>query len=304
MAALLRFSAARFLAGTLSPYGVHQKHGQITSQALQLLSSQRRQFSNTYISVKLDETSGVAVMKLKRPPVNSLNMELLTEFAINLEKLEIDRGCRGVILTSAVPRIFSAGLDITEMCGKNADHYGEFWRAVQEMWLKLYGSSMVTIAAINGSSPAGGCLMALSCDYRIIANNKKYTIGLNETQLGIVAPFWFKDIITEVIGHRAAERSLQLGMLYSPTDALKIGLVDEVVAEDKVQSTASAVMAQWLTLPDHARQITKSMMRKPSLDRLVTHREADITNFVSYITRDSIQKSLQMYMEMLKKKGR
>ncbi|XP_029432144.1 enoyl-CoA delta isomerase 1, mitochondrial isoform X2 [Rhinatrema bivittatum] len=212
-------------------------------------------------------------------------------------------GSRQLGSWQAVPRIFSAGLDITEMYGKSAEHYAEFWRAVQEMWLKLYGSSMVTVAAINGSSPAGGCLMAMSCDYRIMADNKKYSIGLNETQLGIVAPFWFKDVMLEVVGHRVAERSLQLGLLYSPTDALKIGLLDEIVAEDKVQSTASAVMAQCLALPDHARQLTKSMMRKPTLDRLVTHRESDIKNFVSFITRDSIQKSLQMYMEMLKKKS-
>ena len=85
------------------------------------------------------------------------------------------------------------------------------------MWLKLYGSNMVVIAAINvrikcehkcrkitcigdellasslllqGSSPAGGCLMSLTCDYRIMADNPRYSIGLNETQLGIVAPFW------------------------------------------------------------------------------------------------------------------
>lgn len=49
----------------------------------------------------------------------------------------------------AVPKIFSSGLDITEMCGKSTEHYGEFWRAVQEMWLRLYSSNMVTIAAVN-----------------------------------------------------------------------------------------------------------------------------------------------------------
>lgn len=49
----------------------------------------------------------------------------------------------------AVPKIFSSGLDITEMCGKSTEHYAEFWRAVQEMWLRLYGSNMVTVAAVN-----------------------------------------------------------------------------------------------------------------------------------------------------------
>ncbi|KAF1490744.1 Enoyl-CoA delta isomerase 1, mitochondrial, partial [Pygoscelis antarcticus] len=246
--------------------------------------------------------TGVATMKFKSPPVNSLSLDFLTEFCISLEKLENDRACRGVILTSAIPKIFSSGLDITEMCGKSMEHYAEFWRAVQEMWLRLYGSNMVTVAAVNGSSPAGGCLVALSCDYRIMVENPKFSIGLNEAQLGIVAPFWFKDTFVNVVGHRVAERSLQLGSLHPTPEAHRFGLVDELVPEDKLQEKAAAVMAQWLALPDHARQLTKSMMRKAVLDRLVAHREEDIQNFISFISKESIQKSLRMYMEMLKKK--
>ncbi|NWH16438.1 ECI1 isomerase, partial [Grus americana] len=246
--------------------------------------------------------TGVAMMKFKSPPVNSLSLDFLTEFCISLEKLENNRACRGVIFTSAVPKIFSSGLDITEMCGKSTEHYAEFWRAVQEMWLQLYGSNMVTVAAVNGSSPAGGCLLALSCDYRIMVENPKFSIGLNEAQLGIVAPFWFKDTFVNIVGHRVAERSLQLGSLHAAPEALRFGLVDELVAEEKLQEKAAAVMAQWLALPDHARQLTKSMMRKAMLDRLVAHREEDIQNFISFISKESIQKSLRMYMEMLKKK--
>ncbi|NWI60291.1 ECI1 isomerase, partial [Calyptomena viridis] len=261
-----------------------------------------RSFSNNKIQVELDESSGVAMMKFKSPPVNSLSLDFLTEFSISLEKLENDRACRGVIITSAVPKIFSSGLDIMEMCGKSVEHYAEFWRAVQEMWLRLYGSSMVTVAAVNGSSPAGGCLIALSCDYRIMAENPKFSIGLNEAQLGIVAPFWFKDLFVNVVGHRTAECSLQLGSLYPAPEARRFGLVDELVPEEKLLEKAAAVMAQWLALPDHARQLTKSMMRKALLDRLVAHREEDIKNFISFISKESIQKSLRMYMEMLKKR--
>ncbi|NXE55707.1 ECI1 isomerase, partial [Casuarius casuarius] len=280
--------------------------GRAARQSPGLLLAQRRAFSNNKILVELDEGSGVATMKFKSPPVNSLSLDFLTEFCISLEKLENNRGCRGVIFTSAIPTVFSSGLDITEMCGKSMEHYAEFWRAVQETWLRLYGSNMVTVAAVNASSlellPAGGCLLALSCDYRIMAENPKFSIGLNEAQLGIVAPFWFKDTFVNVVGHRVAERSLQLGSLHSAPEAHRIGLVDELVPEEKLQDKAAAVMAQWLALPDHARQLTKSMMRKSVLDRLVAHREEDIQNFISFITKESIQKSLRMYMEMLKKK--
>ncbi|XP_062999277.1 enoyl-CoA delta isomerase 1, mitochondrial isoform X1 [Elgaria multicarinata webbii] len=284
------------LAGPLSPF----HHGLAAAQGLRGAPVQRRLFSNSKILVELDESTGVAVMKMKSPPVNSLSLELLTEFSIGLEKLENNKACRGLILTSAAPQIFSAGLDITEMCGKSNEHYAQFWKAVQEMWLGLYSSNLVTIAAVNGSSPAGGCLMAVSCDYRIMAENPKYSIGLNETRLGIVAPFWFKDTMVNTVGHRATERSLQLGLLYPPPDALRVGLVDEVVPEGKVQAVAAEAMAQWLAIPDHARQLSKSLMRKPTVDRLLAHREADIQNFVRFVSRDAIQKSLQGYMERLK----
>ncbi|KAM8951868.1 enoyl-CoA delta isomerase 1, mitochondrial isoform 2-T2 [Lycaon pictus] len=270
------------------------------------------------------KVAGVAVMKLRKPPVNSLSLELLTELVISLEKLENDKSFQGVIITSDSPGIFSAGLDLMEMCGRDPAHYAEYWKAVQELWLRLYLSHLVLICAVNvsvpspilsrpadspgpapgaqGVSPAGGCLLALGCDYRILADNPKYTIGLNETQLGIVAPFWFADTLVNTIGHRAAERALQLGLLFPPAEALRVGIVDQVVPEDQVQSTARSVMAQWLAVPGHARQLTKNLMRKATADRLLKQRDADIQNFVSFISRDSIQKSLHVYIEKLQKK--
>ncbi|XP_008049511.1 enoyl-CoA delta isomerase 1, mitochondrial [Carlito syrichta] len=241
-------------------------------------------------------------MKFKNPPVNSLSLDFLTELVINLEKLENDKTFRGLVVTSDCPGVFSSGLDLREMCGRNPAHYAEYWKAVQELWLRFYLSNLVVVAAVNGVCPAGGCLISLTCDYRILANNPKYNIGLNETQLGIIAPFWFKDTLVNTIGHRAAERALQLGLLFQPAEALQVGIVDQVVPEDQVQSTALSVMAEWLAVPDHARQLTKAMMRKATADHLIKQRDADIQNFVSFLSRDSIQKSLQVYLEKLRQK--
>uniref|UniRef100_A0A8K9UW55 Enoyl-CoA delta isomerase 1, mitochondrial n=1 Tax=Oncorhynchus mykiss TaxID=8022 RepID=A0A8K9UW55_ONCMY len=274
-------------AGVLSQLSIHSRHGrECVSPCFSL--QQRNNSTSPKIKVDLDNSTGVAVLRMQSPPVNSLSLDFLTEFCINLEKLEMDKSCRGLDIITL------------PMYGKSPERCGEFWKAVQEMWLKLYGSNMATIAAINGSSPAGGCLMSIGCDYRIMADNPRYSIGLNETQLGIVAPFWFKDTLVNTVGNRAAELSLELGLLYSAPDALKIGLVDQLVPEDQVLSTAQDTMSKWLAVPDHARQITKSMMRKQTIDKLLSNREADITNFVSFITKDSIQRSLRMYLEMLK----
>ncbi|XP_038548821.1 enoyl-CoA delta isomerase 1, mitochondrial [Micropterus salmoides] len=289
------------LSSLLSQRSSCHSHGRVCLSPV-LVAQRRNNSTSPKIKVDFDQSTGVAVMQMQSPPVNSLSLDFLTEFCIGVEKLEMDKSCRGLIITSNQPKVFSAGLDIMEMYGKSPERCGEFWRAVQEMWLKLYSSNLVTIAAINGSSPAGGCLMSITCDYRIMADNPRYSIGLNETQLGIVAPFWFKDTMTNTVGHRTTEIALELGLLYNPSEALKIGLVDQLVPEDQVLTTATQTMAKWLAIPDHARQITKSMMRKPTIDKLTSNREADIQNFVSFITKDSIQKSLRMYLEMLKKR--
>ncbi|KAM4531814.1 enoyl-CoA delta isomerase 1, mitochondrial [Odontesthes bonariensis] len=289
------------LSGLLSQLSSCSSHGRVCVSPV-LIAQWRNNSTLPKIKVDLDQSTGVAVMRMQSPPVNSLSLDFLTELCINVEKLEMDKGCRGLIITSNQPKVFSAGLDILEMYGKSPERCGEFWKAVQEMWLKIYNSNMVTIAAINGSSPAGGCLLALTCDYRIMADNPRYSIGLNETQLGIVAPFWFKDTMINTVGHRHTEMALELGLLYNPTEALKIGLVDQLVPEDQVLTTATQTMSKWLTIPEHARQITKSMMRKPTIDKLTSNRDVDIQHFVNFITKDSIQKSLRMYLEMLKRK--
>ncbi|XP_037670069.1 LOW QUALITY PROTEIN: enoyl-CoA delta isomerase 1, mitochondrial [Choloepus didactylus] len=261
----------------------------------------RRQASQRVL-MEADAGAGVAVLRLRNPPVNSLSLELLTELLISLEKLENDKTLRGIIITSDCPGVFSAGLDLLEICGRNPAHYAEYWKAVQELWLRFYLSNMVLVAAINGACPAGGCIISLSCDHRVLADNPKYTIGLNETLLGMIAPFWFKDTLVNTIGHRAAERALQLGLLLPPAEALQVGLVDQVVPEEQVQAAALSEMARWMAIPDHARQLTKAMMRKPTAEQLLKQREADLQHFVDFISRDSIQKGLQGYLQKLRQR--
>lgn len=250
--------------------------------------------------VSMDDKTGVATVKMNRPPVNSLNLDFLTDFTITLEKLENEKSCRGLILATANPKIYSAGLDILEMYNPQPDRLMTFWRTLQEVWLKLYGSRLPTIAAINGHSPAGGCLLAMCCDYRIMAPN--FTIGLNETQLGIIPPFWFVDTMVNVCGHRQAELCTEKGLMLTTEQAHKIGMVDEVVPPDQVEARAQEEIKSWLKIPDFARQLTKFQLRKPTIDKLLAKREEDITNFRDFIMKESVQKTLGFYLESLKKK--
>jgi len=243
---------------------------------------------------------GYVVLRLNKAPVNSLNLEFLTALNIQLEKFENAKDLKGVIVTSNVKNIFSAGLDIMEMYDNKPDRIRQFWSALQEFWIKLYGSNKIYIAAINGHAPAGGCLLSMACDYRIMSKGP-YRIGLNETLLGITAPFWFRDTMINTIGFRETEKALQLGKLYTPEQALSINLVDEIAEPTEVALKAKEAMLQWCKIPAHARELTKASMRQDTISLLMAQKENDIQNFVSFITKDSIQKSLKFYLDSLKK---
>lgn len=166
----------------------------------------------------------IATLTLNAPPVNSLSLEMLSALRDTISEIEAS-SCRGFVLASSHPTIFSAGLDIRELHEPDEMRLRDFWSALQDAFLALYGTRCASVAAIDGHAPAGGCLLASACDERIMATGN-FGIGLNETKIGIVAPFWFADALYPLIGQRNLERMLQLGSLLSPKEALEVGLVD------------------------------------------------------------------------------
>lgn len=252
------------------------------------------------LSVDLDASSGIAVVTMKKSPVNNLNTELLQEISKAIKELESTKGCRAFVLTSSLPTVFSAGLDIMEMYEPRPEGLKDFWNSVQQVWLDLFGTRLATTAAITGHAPAGGCLLAMSCDYRIMAG-PSFNIGLNETLLGIVAPTWFQDTMIHTIGSRKTEHALSLGKMFNTEEALKIGLIDEMVpTQQETVPKAIEELGKWVKIPDHARQATKQYMRQPIMQRLLKNREKDTANFVQFVNNDKVQKSLGLYLAALK----
>ena len=250
----------------------------------------------------VDDT--ISIIEMSRKPVNSLNKEMIEALTAELDTVERS-GAKAAVLTSAVPNIFSAGLDITEMWNPEETRLRAFWSSLQEMWLRFYGSSLALSAAIEGASPAGGCLLALTCDYRVMVDDARFTIGLNETALGIVAPPWFAATMSNTVGHRHAERHLQLGTLMPPADAWAIDMVDEVVPAGDVRARAEAAAREFAAIPADARHSSKMRMRGATLDtmRSPEARKADVDDFVSFCMQDSVQAGLTAYMEMLAKRA-
>lgn len=122
----------------------------------------------------------------------------------SIKHIEANPKIQSLILTSSNPKIFSAGLDISELVVPDKDRLPKFWNSLQQVYIDLYGSRLATVAAIQGHAPAAGCFLAMACDYRVMSagdtgseSKKKHvpTIGLNETQLGIAGELFMSIII-------------------------------------------------------------------------------------------------------------
>lgn len=131
----------------------------------------------------------------------------------------------------------------------------------------------------------------------------KFTIGLNETRLGIVAPLWFQASMRNVISTRETEKALTLGAMYTTDEAAKIGLIDEIAndKQDAIQR-CTQFLVQFAKVSPDARAITKKNLRGKDISDLENNREADLQNFLFFVNQPKVQKGLELYLESLKTK--
>ncbi|EOD33810.1 hypothetical protein EMIHUDRAFT_253022, partial [Emiliania huxleyi CCMP1516] len=106
----------------------------------------------------VSKADGVASVSLNHRPVNALTQGVCEELRQCLGELEADPQVRGLLLGSALPGLFSAGLDLHAFHKPDPDALADYWTAVQELWLALWTSDLATVAAISGHCPAGGCM--------------------------------------------------------------------------------------------------------------------------------------------------
>lgn len=256
-------------------------------------------------------TDGVAVLEMKDAPVNALSSAFMESLCIAADQLARDDAVRAVVLTSNVGRpVFSAGLNLAELIveeggdpakpDKRLVSFMAHIGAVTRAWLSF---PKPMVASINGASPAGGCMLALTADYRVMQSGEKHKIGLNETQVGVSAPWWLSTMLQDTVGVRRGERMLQLGELVGPEEALEMGLVDEVMpTEAETLARAVEMAAKFAAVPDHSRRDTKQALRGPFVAKMEDRAAQDATAFATHVMDLNVQKQLRRIVEGLAKR--
>src|SRR5262249_751363 len=145
----------------------------------------------------------------------------------------------------------SGGLDVPVLLGYDRVTIGELWREFNALLRALAASPIPIAAAITGHAPAGGTVLGLLCDARIMAEGD-FQIGLKEVQVGLVVPPVILAALRRLVGPHQAERLAVTGMLMSPQQALIVGLVDALAPADQVIEAAIRWCEALLVLPSEA----------------------------------------------------
>ena len=207
----------------------------------------------------LTENHGpILELRLNRPPVNALTSELLQQLRDAVEDAPND-GVRALVLSGA-PGIFSAGLDLRMLVTLDRPGINALWKDLYDTLRALACSTIPVAAAVTGHAPAGGTVLALFCDWRVVAQGD-WKLGVNEVQVGLALPPVILRALQRLIGAHQAERLATRGPLISPEEALRIGLVDEVVPPEQVIPRAIAWCQEMLTLPPQAVTYTRTQAR-------------------------------------------
>lgn len=187
--------------------------------------------------IRVENDGTVAIVKLDRSITNAFNLELVTELDEMFQKIKHDSTIHSLVLTSTHEKFFSIGFDIPELFKLSKDDFSIFYKAFNRLCLDLYTFPKMTIAAITGHAVAGGCIVALCCDYRFIAEGKK-KMGLNEIKLGVPIPYPADCILRQIVGFRNSREIVDTGEFYLPEKLLHMGMVDEIVPLEKVLAKA------------------------------------------------------------------
>eukprot|EP00299_Pterocystis_sp_00344_P012527 c6025_g1_i2.p2 GENE.c6025_g1_i2~~c6025_g1_i2.p2 ORF type:complete len:137 (-),score=28.69 c6025_g1_i2:467-877(-) len=127
----------------------------------------------------------LAVVKLHQGKANALNTPFLQNIAQTFNSLSLDNECSSIVLTSASPSIFCAGIDLPYLSRCNADEVRALLDSLDSALVSMMECSKPIVASINGHALAGGCVLAAACDHRLMTDNPSARIGVTELAVGV-----------------------------------------------------------------------------------------------------------------------
>ena len=247
-------------------------------------------------TLTLHKKEGYTIVQLNRGKVNAINLEMVNELSAVFHELKDDVQTKGVILTG-IPYFFSAGLDLIELIGYDRPQMNHFFESFASLYAQLLRFQKPLIAAITGHSPAGGCVLAVTCDNRYMAEGEKFRIGLNEVAVNVQISQDLTEIYAFWLGKGVAHRYVLEGKLLTTQEAQNAGLVDEVVPMDEVLPRAEKQMQLYLKADQEIWKNTKRKLRKRLLLGLESNPAEAMKEAADLWWKPEIRNKMEAYVQ-------
>jgi Delta3-Delta2-enoyl-CoA isomerase len=245
----------------------------------------------------------VLELRLARPPVNALDPALVHALRAAIDAAP-QQGARAIVL-SGRPGMYSGGLDVPALLDLDRVALKQFLHDFFALCGAIACAPVPIAAAITGHSPAGGAVLSIFCDYRVMARSvdpqKPFRIGLNEVQVGLSVPACIQSGLQRLVGTYRAERLMVAGAMLDPEEALRIGFVDELAAVDDVVPRAIAWLQALLRLPPLAMATTRRLARRDLAETFADPGRWLLDEFSEAWFGDETQSVLKALVARLKK---
>ncbi len=190
------------------------------------------------IGISIEE--GVAFLKINRPPVNALGQQLLEELDKAFDELRVDPKVKVVVIASALPNVFIAGVDLKEMAQiQNPEEIMKIVEHGQAVFNKIENLQKPVLAAIQGVCVGGGQELVMACHIRIASDRTRF--AQPEITLGIIPGFGGSQRLARIVGASRATELILTGDVITPQEALRIGLINHVVSDGALLKTAKEI---------------------------------------------------------------
>jgi enoyl-CoA hydratase len=206
----------------------------------------------------------VLTLRLAHGKVSALDIELLDALTRELDGIAED--VRALVLTGT-GSVFSAGVDLFRLTRGGADYVRHFLPLLSRFVRTLFAFPRPVVAAVNGHAVAGGCVIALAADIRLMAEGDG-RIGLPELLVGVPFPTAALEVVRFAVPRDELQSLIYSGRTLAPREALGAGLVDEVVAPGDLPNRAQEVARQLAMIPPPVYRLTKQALRAGALERI------------------------------------
>ena len=250
------------------------------------------------VSTVVDE--GLATVRLAREHGNAIDADMVEGLRAACGELAVDPGVRGVMLAGG-RSLFCPGLDLRELIHYDRAAMEAFMADFSAAVLSLFTLPKPLLAALEGHALAGGCLLAVTADRRILRRGRR--VGLNAIRVGLPLPFGMALILREAVHSSRLEEAALLGRNYSDEQAVEAGIVHELHEAEGFEQYCLDQLERMASKEPAAFATTKRYLRSATVERIRAHDARHRGEFLDCWFAAPTRRRMQQMVDELERKG-